>query len=197
MTERRTSLLNLLVLAGLLAAGTPAGAAPDDAFDPVTGYRIARYQAAVPEEPPVGRRVWIDEIERLVKYERAVLLDVSPIHGAGYDKATGAWRLSKTHATLPGAVWLPEVGRGDIDPAVARYLARELERLTAGDTARAIVIFCNADCWMSWNAIRRAASLGYTSLKWFPEGIDGWRDFDRALETAHPVPLDIARDAQP
>ncbi|MBL8565108.1 MAG: hypothetical protein JNM89_05270 [Hyphomicrobiaceae bacterium] len=185
------------LLASFLLTSTPSRGEPDSAFDPETGYRIARYQAAVPEKPPAGERVWIDDIDRLVRDAHAVLLDVSPIHGAGYDKASGAWRISKPHETLPGATWLPEVGRGDINPAVARFFARELARLTGGDKTRAIVIFCNADCWMSWNAVKRAASFGYSGLKWFPEGTDGWRDFDRALVAAVPVPLDIARDTAP
>lgn len=178
------------LLAIIVAAQSGAQAQSDDAFDAVTGYRIARYQAAVPEHPPAGTRVWLDDIDRLVTVDRAILLDVSPIHGAGFDPATGAWRLSKPHDTLPGAVWLPEVGRGALDPAIAAYLERHLARLTGGDKTRAIVIFCNADCWMSWNAMKRAAALGYTNLKWFPEGLDGWRDFDRKLVPATPVPVD-------
>ncbi len=195
MIERSKALALLLAF----ALQTPAAvrAEPEQSFDPATGYRIARYQAAVPESPPSGERVWIDDIDRLAREQRVVLLDVSPIHGAGYDKRTGAWRISKPHETLPGAVWLPEVGRGDIDPAVARYFARALARLTEGDKTRAVVIFCNADCWMSWNAVKRAASFGYTGLKWFPEGTDGWRDFDRAMVPAAPVPLDTALDMQP
>jgi PQQ-dependent catabolism-associated CXXCW motif protein len=182
----------LLALSFLTVVASVNAGEPSEHFDPVTGYRIARYQAAVPETPPAGARVWIDDIDRLIANERAVLLDVSPIHGAGFDSASGAWRLSKPHETLPGAVWLPEVGRGAIEPVMERFLASNLARLTGGDTSRAVVIFCNADCWMSWNAMKRAASLGYTNLKWFPEGIDGWRDFDRVLVPAVPVAVEAS-----
>lgn len=184
--SRRAHWLPVLILP-LIGAGTAAGETPD--VDPVTGYRMARYQAAVPDQPPAGQRVWLDDIDRLVASESAILLDVSPIHGAGFDPVTGAWRLSKPHETLPGAVWLPEVGRGAVAPAVAQWFERELVRLTGGDKARAIVIFCHADCWMSWNAMKRVAALGYTNLKWFPEGTDGWKDFDRKLVPAMPVPV--------
>lgn len=173
-----------------------AAAAPPDLFDPVTGYRTSRYQAAVPDLPPAGQRVWIDDIDRLVREDRAVLLDVSPIHGAGYDKHTGVWLLSKPHETLPGATWLPEVGRGDVEPLIERYFAHHLARLTEGDKARPVIIFCHADCWMSWNAMKRAAAFGYTALKWFPEGTDGWRDFDRTLVPASPAPVDLGANAQ-
>lgn len=192
MTYIRIALLRTLLTLLLAGITTAHAAGTAEHIDAITGYRIARYQAAVPETPPAGTRVWIDDIDRLVATERTVLLDVSPIHGAGFDPATGAWRLSKAHQTLPGAVWLPEVGRGAIEPVIASFFATHLARLTDGDKTRAVVIFCNADCWMSWNAMKRAASFGYTNLKWFPEGIDGWRDFDRALVPAVPIPVGVS-----
>ena len=186
----------ILPLLGPLLGALAVARADTPDVDPVTGYRMERYQAAVPDQPPAGQRVWIEEIDRLVASERAILLDVSPIHGAGFDPATGAWRLSKPHDTLPGAIWLPEVGRGAVDPAIAQWFERELVRLTGGDKARAIVIFCHADCWMSWNAMKRAAGLGYINLKWFPEGTDGWKDFDRKLVPATPLPVSGAADSR-
>jgi PQQ-dependent catabolism-associated CXXCW motif protein len=30
------------------------------------------------------------------------------------------------------------------------------------------------DCWMSWNAARRAVALGYSAVNWYPLGADGW-----------------------
>ncbi|MCB1520367.1 MAG: hypothetical protein KDJ37_07315 [Hyphomicrobiaceae bacterium] len=166
-----------------------AGAPQIDHFDPDTGYRVERYQAAVPDRPPVGQRVWLDEIDRLLAEENARLIDVSPITGAGFDPASGAWRSNKSHASLPGATWLPEVGRGRIDPVVLAYFAHELARVTERDRTRPLILFCYADCWMSWNAMKRAASLGYTRLYWFPEGTDGWRDFDRKLVPVAPPPI--------
>ncbi|MGD9784626.1 MAG: rhodanese-like domain-containing protein [Hyphomicrobiaceae bacterium] len=178
-----------VALLAVLATVAPARAAELDHIDPATGYRIERYQAAVPDTPPAGTRVWLDDIDRLIAQERAVLIDVAPITGAGFDPVTGDWRSIKDRETLPGAYWLPEVGRGRLDDTVARYLAAELERLTGRDTSRPIVVFCTADCWMSWNAMKRFAALGYTRLYWFPEGTDGWRDFDRPLVRAVPVPI--------
>lgn len=183
-------------LAGLLLFGMPPygsiSAEPVlDHIDPDTGYRTQRYQAAVPEQPPAGERVWIEDIDRLVAQDKAVLVDVSPITGAGYDPATGHWRSAKPHASLPGAIWLPEVGRGVIDANVERFFARELDRLSGGNKAHALVLFCHADCWMSWNAMKRAGRLGYTRLYWFPEGTDGWRDWDRKLIPIDPVAIKL------
>lgn len=177
-----------------LAAGGKACAGEDaDAFDPITGYRIAHYRAAVPETVKGGTRVDLDRVDALLK-DGALLLDVMPSEGAGPDPATGAWRLSRPHQTIPAATWLPDVGRGKVTPPFEAYLADNVARLTAHDKAKAIIVFCQSDCWMAWNAVQRIAALGYTSLYWFPEGTDGWVEWgDRKLVPAVPVPFPPAR----
>ncbi len=40
--------------------------------------------------------------------------------------------------------------------------------------ARPFVFYCLANCWMSWNAAKRAASWGYTRVYWYRDGTDGW-----------------------
>lgn len=175
------------VLAALLAAPVWAGSGGE--FDPATGYRISRYQAPVPDEVPGGRRVGFDEVERLVREKSAILIDVLPTDGEGADPETGAWSLRHPHRSIPGAVWLPDVGRGRLDAGLEHYFAAELQRLTGGDKARPLVIFCQSDCWMGWNAAMRAARLGYLSVLWYAEGSDGWRDWDGNLNEAVPVPM--------
>lgn len=159
---------------------------PQD-FDAETGYRIARYRSPVPESVPGGVRVGVDEIDRLLKEKSAILLDVMPSEGAGLNRDTGQWA-TKIHTTIPGAFWLPDVGRGRIDAVLDAYLSAMLGRLTTGDKTRALIVFCQSDCWMGWNAVQRIAKLGYTSLYWYPDGVDGWRDWDRTLMPAVPVP---------
>jgi len=173
--------------------GTLAQAGEDDeAFDPVTGYRIAHYRAAVPDTVKGGTRVDLDRVDELIK-EGAILLDVMPSEGAGPDPATGQWRLSRPHSSIPGSTWLPDVGRGHITPAFEDYLARNLEKLTNADKARAIIVFCQSDCWMSWNAVQRIAALGYSTLYWFPEGTDGWVEWgDRKLASVTPVTFPVS-----
>lgn len=171
---------------GAASAGEPGDA---DAFDPVTGFRIAHYRAAVPETVKGGTRVDLDKVDVLLK-EGAILLDVMPSEGAGPDPASGAWRLSRPHQTIPGATWLPDVGRGRVTPAFEAYLSRNVAALSGGDKAKPIIVFCQSDCWMAWNAVQRIAALGYTALFWFPEGTDGWVEWgDRKLTPASPVPF--------
>jgi PQQ-dependent catabolism-associated CXXCW motif protein len=184
--------LALLAFAPHAGAGEPQ-AGPE--LDPGTGYRIARYRAPVPETVPGGTRVDIDRVEELIA-SGAVLIDVMAAEGGGPDPETGRWRLVKPRENIPGSTWLADVGKGVLDPGLESYFRTNLERLTQGDKARAIVIYCLADCWMGWNAARRAASWGYTAVNWYPEGTDGWRDWDGRLTTAEPEPMaakDVAR----
>jgi len=159
------------------------------AFDPETGYRIARYRAPTAATVPGGTRIDSDELDRLMARDDVVLIDVTPAGSASVDPDAGRWRLGKPHQNIPGSHWLPDVGFGQLDAAMTHYLASTLDRLAAGDKARPLIFYCQADCWMSWNAVKRAASLGYRKLYWYAEGIDGWRDLDRSFAPAEPVPL--------
>jgi len=42
---------------------------------------------------------------------------------------------------------------------------------------------------MSWNAVRRAAALGYQNIYWLSEGTDGWTDWGGTLIDAKPEPF--------
>lgn len=166
-----------------------ARASDDASFDPATGYRIAHYRAAVPETVPGGTRVDRDRVDALLK-DGAILLDVMPSEGAGSDPQTGAWRLSRPHQSIAGATWLPDVGRGVVTERFDDYLKTNVARLTGGDVTKPLVVFCQSDCWMGWNAVQRIAKLGYTNIFWFPEGTDGWVEWgDRKLQPIDPVPM--------
>lgn len=175
----------------IASAGAPSQAADNSAFDRATGYRITHYRAAVPDMVPGGTRVDLDKVDALIK-DSALLLDVMPSEGAGPDPTTGKWRLSRPHQSIPGAVWLPDVGRGSISKIYEEYLSENVKRLTAGDVSKQIIVFCQSDCWMAWNAVQRIAALGYRRIFWFPEGTDGWVEWgDRKLSPAEPVKFSI------
>ncbi len=90
---------------------------------------------------------------------------------------------------MAGSVWLPDVGKGTLTPALETYFQTNLTALTGGNKARPIIVYCQADCWMSWNAVQRAASYGYTALHWYRDGTDGMRDWDVPQVPATPVPM--------
>ena len=168
---------------------TPPALVAQTAFDPATGYRISQYRAPTPASVPGGTVVTLEDVQRLVRDHRAVLIDVLPSEGAGADPATGIWHVPKPHQTMAGAVWLPDTGKGTLSPTLDAYFQNTLASLTAGDKSRPVILFCQADCWMSWNAVKRAAGYGYSALYWYPDGTDGMRDWDIPLIAVTPIPM--------
>jgi PQQ-dependent catabolism-associated CXXCW motif protein len=71
-------------------------------------------------------------------------------------------------------VWWPEIGRGALAKTVEQRLRQRLQEVTQDDPGRLLIFYCLADCWMSWNAARRAGTMGFHAA-WFPEGVDGWQ----------------------
>src|SRR5258706_1216119 len=55
-----------------------------------------------------------------------------------------------------------------------------------GNNETLLVIYCQADCWMSWNAAKQALSYGYTNVAWYPEGTDGWQRANLPLADSQP-----------
>lgn len=162
-----------------------------DLFHDQTGFRIARHRAPTPEDiPPPVEVVAADQAADLLA-KGALAIDVSGALQSRYDELEGTWLVHGPRETLPGAVWLPEVGRGALEPDMSAYLAHNLEDLTQGDLGRPILVFCVADCWMSWNAAQRVAGLGYGHVFWFRNGTDGWLDSGRPLEPSLPVPVNV------
>lgn len=98
------------------------------------------------------------------------------------------WRELKRE-TIPGSAWLPNVGYGKLTPEVDGYFRRSLYALSGGDRAKPLLFFCMADCWMSWNAAKRALEeYGYTQVIWYPQGVDGWHFPDAPFVKIDPRP---------
>ena len=85
-------------------------------------------------------------------------------------------------------MWLPDTGYGKLAAATEDYLRRGLVRATAGNTTALVVVYCQADCWMSWNAAKRILTYGYSNVAWYPEGTDGWERAGLALTESQPEP---------
>jgi len=191
----RGTLLALVTLTGIACIPALARAA-DERYevDADTGYRMERYRAPVPASVPGATTLDDAAARALHAAGRAAFIDVYPPRGLGADPLDGHWIVSEAHDTIPGATWLPEVGRGHVEQDHVDYLARNLERLTGSDRAHPLVYFCTADCWQSWNVSRRTALMGYTAVHWYPHGTDGWRDAGGELVPA--VPVNFLDDSQ-
>jgi PQQ-dependent catabolism-associated CXXCW motif protein len=68
-----------------------------------------------------------------------------------------------------------------------------LLRASAGNRAALIVLYCQAECWMSWNAAKRALSYGYSNVAWYPDGTDGWQQANLPTAEAQPEPRSSER----
>jgi PQQ-dependent catabolism-associated CXXCW motif protein len=68
------------------------------------------------------------------------------------------------------------------------YFRQGLDKASAGDRTRMLVFYCLRNCWMSWNAAKRALSCGYARVAWYPEGTDGWSEAGLPLEPREPEP---------
>ncbi|MCA7119863.1 MAG: PQQ-dependent catabolism-associated CXXCW motif protein [Acidibrevibacterium sp.] len=171
-------LLAAFLLTLPLAAGAQI-ALPDE-------YRMDDYHAPVPDRVPGGTVVHATAVEKL-RAAGAILIDVLPAPRRPPAMKPGVPWLPAPHLDIPGSVWLPDFGRGALNKAMAAWFHGELRALTHGDSDRALVFYCQAQCWMSWNAAKRAARLGFRQVYWFPEGVDGWRAAGFALAPAAPL----------
>ncbi|WP_134680869.1 PQQ-dependent catabolism-associated CXXCW motif protein [Paracoccus ravus] len=170
--------MRLIAVLVLLFAGTAQAQPPEP-----QGYRGAPYRAEVPATLKGARVIGVDEAKAL--HEGGVpFLDVMPRQKRPSDLPEGTIWNSPPHRSIPGAVWLYDTGYDRLAPAEQARLEGGLLAATNKDKARPVVIFCKTDCWMSWNAAKRAVGMGYTGVIWFPEGSDGWKQAGGVLEPA-------------
>jgi PQQ-dependent catabolism-associated CXXCW motif protein len=151
-------------------------------------YRTSDYRSAVPATLAGAKVIDTEEAARIWRENLAILIDVLPRPVKPERLPAGTiWR-DLVRRSVPGSAWLPNVGYGVLSSAVEQYFASRLHSLTGGDKARALVFFCERDCWMSWNAAKRAMALDYRNVCWFPDGTDGWQEAGLPLVEAQPVP---------
>lgn len=173
-------------LAFVCAALLPMGAAAQTVAEP-PDYRMDHYRGPVPETLAGGRVVDTQEAHALWQAQAARFIDVLPQPPKPANLPEGTiWR-DKPRETIPGAIWLPNVGYGAIADVTADYFRVSLEKVSQGDKTTPLVFFCLEECWMSWNAAKRAISWGYEDVYWMPDGTDGWAFWDFPLETVTPM----------
>ena len=164
-----------------------AAAAAQDAPPEPADYRMDNYRARTPVTLRGATVLSTVEAHVLWQQHEAVFVDVLPQvpRPAGLPAAT-IWRDKPRH-DVPGSIWLPDTGYGALAPVMQQYFERGLEVASGGDHARLLVFYCLADCWMSWNAAKRALAMGYPHVAWYPEGTDGWEAEHLPLEVRTPL----------
>lgn len=151
-------------------------------------YRTDIYRAPVPLTLKGATVLSSSEAMKVWSKKQAVFIDVypHPPKPAGLPAGT-IWR-ETSHMTIEDAVWLPNVGYGVLSAQYTAYFRRNLNELTKGDKTKPLVFFCLRNCWMSWNAAKRAMGYGYSNVSWFRDGTDGWQEIGGLVVDAHPLP---------
>jgi len=156
------------MMAAVALIAVPAQEALFDA----DGYRAASYRAPVDLDPAPAQRITLEAARGLRPGRDALFIDVLP--------------LGPDHQTIPGALWLPDAGRSGVHPALWAKVGQAVARFRVRHPGAPVVVFCRADCWMSWNAARHLARDGVGNVTWLAEGIEGWHEAGGDLVPAHP-----------
>jgi PQQ-dependent catabolism-associated CXXCW motif protein len=164
------------------------GVRGEDATPEPAGYRNNDYRAPTPATLAGARVVTTVQAEELWQDKTAIFVDVMPRPPRPPNLPPGTvWR-DRPRSDIPGSMWLPDTGYGELAPVTEAYLRQNLERVTGGDRTKLLVIYCLRDCWMSWNAAKRILAMGYTNVGWYPEGTDGWSEALLPVADAQPAP---------
>ncbi len=199
--RRSHSLLLMLgLVTGLAAAGVraedakPAAIKDDPASiktEPVAepeGYRMDEYRKPVPATLKGATVLSPDKASELWTKNAAVFIDVYPKAPKPDNLPAGTFWREPTHQSIENAKWVPNVGYGILGAPIEDYFKHQLAALSGGDKAKPIVFFCLRNCWMSWNAAKRALTYGYANVMWFPEGTDAWQEIGQPVVEAKPEP---------
>jgi len=152
------------------------------------GYRTEDYRTPVPASLSGARVLTTAQAEAIWRAKAGVFIDVLPRAPKPPNLPAGTvWR-DKPRLNIPGSIWLPDTGYGKLAAVTEDYLRRGLARATGNNSAMPVVVYCQADCWMSWNAAKRILTYGYSNVAWYPEGTDGWERADLPLADSQPEP---------
>lgn len=180
MSRLLAAVFCLPLLLGLLPAQ-----AGEEALFSTDGYRLDRYRSPTPATVEGAQTIDTATLQRMLESaDQPVLIDVFRrpwLHGQFVS--------DEAHQNIPGSLWLANVGEGTAEAPWLDYFSHYLKQASGGDQARALVLYCKSDCWLSWNASKRAAALGYTRLYWYRDGIDAWQQAGLPVQTATPEPL--------
>ncbi|WP_026605701.1 rhodanese-like domain-containing protein [Methylocapsa acidiphila] len=177
----RSALGGLLLLA--LASGA-VGQTPEP-----QGYWTGHMHGEVPATLAGAKVIHVDALAELLRGRGIVLIDAAePPHRPDGLAPGSIWKPAP-HQNLPGSLWMPGVGAGQLDEAASDMFRARLQSLADGDFQHPLVFYCHQNCWASWNAAKRALSFGYHNVYWYPDGPEAWRDSGRDLVESPPAEI--------
>ncbi len=150
------------------------------------GYKLDHYRSPVPDTLEGVTIVDDDAAFALWKTGTVVFVDVLPKPPKPKLPKGTIFREKPRHS-IPDSIWLPNVGYGRLADITDAYFRENLEQALPS-LESPVLFFCLRDCWMSWNAAKRATTeYGYKRVFWYPDGTDGWEFFDYPTEKSTPV----------
>jgi PQQ-dependent catabolism-associated CXXCW motif protein len=179
--------LLVMSVVALMLAGAEANAQSQAPPEP-EGYRLDNFRAPTPATLAGATVIGTVEAEALWRQGTAAFIDVLPQPERPANLPSGTLWRAPSHDTIPGAIWLPNVGYGALAPEMDDYLRHGLAVASKQDLSHPLVFFCIRNCWISWNAAKRALGYHYSAVFWFPDGTDGWREADLPFEKAERSP---------
>ncbi len=183
--RKNKAVMTLLVAATVTIWPVPASSQTVPEPD---GYREDPYRGPVPETLHGATVVSTKDAHALWEAGQTAFIDVLPRAPKPKNLPEGTIWHEKPRLSIPGSQWLPNVGYGRIAEVTADYFRAGLAKATDGDRKRGLLFFCLDECWMSWNAAKRALEYGYETVYWYPEGTDGWTFDDFPVEKIEPEP---------
>lgn len=178
-------LVSTTLAALLMALGLATSYAEQSPLFNQDGYRSTLYRSPTPTSHEHAQTINPSELLALQKNNPQLLL----VDVYRNTWLRGQFTLPEEHANLPNSLWLANCGDGSLSDEWMAYCQQNLKQATSDNKAYPIVFYCRSDCWLGWNAAKRAHALGYTNLYWLRDGIDGWEQADLPLEPAQPVPF--------
>lgn len=173
-------------LLALMGGNPPANA---QTAEPA-GYRLDDYRSETPATLQGANVIDARELHQLMRHEAVIVIDVLPQPPRPQElPATTYWRAPARH-DIPGSIWLANVGYGHLSDEMDAYFRDALYKISLGEKTRKMVFYCDARCWMSWNAAKRAIEYGYRDIYWFPGGVQAW------IEAGYPTMLNAVIPAK-
>lgn len=186
--------VRMVALPLLLAVGLAAPVLADQSSSPKAvveepqDYRQDEYRAPVPATLSGATVVSTEQAHALWEKDGAAFIDVLPRPPKPDNLPAGTIWKEKPRISVKGALWLPNTGYGKLADVTLDYFRKGLEKASGGDKKHPLLFFCLPDCWMSWNAARRALELGYPKVYWYPQGSEGWAAAGYPTEQLTPEP---------
>ncbi|MFY9833587.1 MAG: PQQ-dependent catabolism-associated CXXCW motif protein [Methylocystis sp.] len=179
----------VMLFALTLVAAIPSSAQEPPPAEP-EGYRLDNYHARTPATLKGATVIDTEQAFEIWTKKEAVFVDTLSRPSRPTELPKDAPWQPPSRRDIPGSAWLPGTGLGELTPAFSRYFEQGLARATMKDKSKPLVFYCRANCWASWNAAKRALTLGYTEVSWYPGGADGWENAGHPLEERQPEPFE-------